>query len=225
MDAELLVGDETVSANVTVLPLLDGDGTHLGTMVMIEDISNEKRVTLDDGPLHGSRPRRPAALGRRPRGDPRRHGVGGDRALLGHPRLHDDHRAARAARARSRCSTSTSSSWSSASPRRAGMLDKFIGDAIMAVFGLPVADDDDEDRAVRASIAMLRSLREWNGERERRDEPWSTWASASTPTSSWPATSAARSGWTTRSSATASTWPRGWRAPASSTAPRSSSRS
>ena len=30
VDAELLVGDEPVSANVTVLPLLDGDGAHLG---------------------------------------------------------------------------------------------------------------------------------------------------------------------------------------------------
>jgi adenylate cyclase len=54
---------------------------------------------------------------------------------------------------------------------QAGMLDKFIGDAIMAVFGLPVAQDDDEDRAVRAAIAMIRSLREWNREREARGEP------------------------------------------------------
>ena len=52
-----------------------------------------------------------------------------------------------------------------------GMLDKFIGDAIMAVFGLPVAAEDDEDRALRAAIAMLRSLREWNREREPRGEP------------------------------------------------------
>lgn len=33
--------------------------------------------------------------------------------------------------------------------REGGMLDKFIGDAIMACFGLPVAQGDDPDRAVR----------------------------------------------------------------------------
>ena len=52
-----------------------------------------------------------------------------------------------------------------------GMLDKFIGDAIMAVFGLPVPRDDDEDRALRAAISMIESLREWNVERSRRGDP------------------------------------------------------
>jgi adenylate cyclase len=46
-----------------------------------------------------------------------------------------------------------------------GMLDKFIGDAIMACFGLPMPHGDDPDRAVRAAIAMVRRLWEWNGER------------------------------------------------------------
>src|SRR5205085_8011969 len=44
MDAELAVDGDTVSANVTVLPLLASDDSPLGTLVMIEDISSEKRV-------------------------------------------------------------------------------------------------------------------------------------------------------------------------------------
>ena len=49
--------------------------------------------------------------------------------------------------------------------KEGGMLDKFIGDAIMAVFGIPVPHDDDEDRAVRAAISMIQELRRWNKER------------------------------------------------------------
>ena len=54
--------------------------------------------------------------------------------------------------------------------REQGMLDKFIGDAIMAAFGIPIAHDDDEDRAVRAGIAMIRELWAWNRTREARGE-------------------------------------------------------
>ena len=49
--------------------------------------------------------------------------------------------------------------------REGGILDKFIGDAIMACFGLPVAREDDPDRAVRAAIEMIRALWRWNAER------------------------------------------------------------
>src|SRR6185503_17088336 len=43
-----------------------------------------------------------------------------------------------------------------------GMLDKFIGDAIMAVFGMPLSHGDDEDRAVHAALNMLRELNSYN---------------------------------------------------------------
>jgi adenylate cyclase len=51
--------------------------------------------------------------------------------------------------------------------KQGGMLDNFIGDAIMAVFGLPLPHDDDEDRALRASISMITELRRWNVERAK----------------------------------------------------------
>ena len=49
--------------------------------------------------------------------------------------------------------------------REGGMLDKFIGDAIMACFGLPMSHEDDPDRAVRASIEMIKTLWRWNQDR------------------------------------------------------------
>jgi adenylate cyclase len=43
-----------------------------------------------------------------------------------------------------------------------GTLDKFIGDAIMALWGAPIAHEDDPDRALRAAVAMQRSIDELN---------------------------------------------------------------
>jgi len=51
-----------------------------------------------------------------------------------------------------------------------GMLDKFIGDAIMAAFGIPMTHEDDEDRGLRAGINMIKSLWEWNTRREKLGE-------------------------------------------------------
>lgn len=46
--------------------------------------------------------------------------------------------------------------------RHGGLVEKFIGDAVMAVFGLPSAREDDAERAVRAGLAMQAALDELN---------------------------------------------------------------
>jgi len=42
--------------------------------------------------------------------------------------------------------------------RYGGQLEKFIGDAAMAVFGLPRSRDDDSERAVRAGLALISAI-------------------------------------------------------------------
>ena len=42
--------------------------------------------------------------------------------------------------------------------RRGGNVEKFSGDAVMAVFGLPQAHEDDPERAVRAAVAIRDGL-------------------------------------------------------------------
>jgi class 3 adenylate cyclase/predicted ATPase len=46
--------------------------------------------------------------------------------------------------------------------RYGGRVDKYIGDNVMAVFGAPVAHEDDPERAVRAGLAMQASMPEIN---------------------------------------------------------------
>jgi class 3 adenylate cyclase len=48
-----------------------------------------------------------------------------------------------------------------------GSVEKFIGDAVMAVFGAPIAHGDDPERAVRAAIAIRQSVRRLSEADER----------------------------------------------------------
>jgi adenylate cyclase len=172
VDAELHVQDEdgsfeTLSTNITILPLQDSEQKRLGSMVMIEDISSEKRMKSTM-----SRYMDPGLADQL---------MGGGEDLLGGKSteatiLFSDVRS---------FTTLTESLGAQGTVAmlneyftimvdiitgEGGMLDKFIGDAIMAAFGIPIAHDDAEDRAVRATIRMITELWDWNKVREKRGE-------------------------------------------------------
>ncbi len=60
---------------------------------------------------------------------------------------------------------------SSAIEAQGGVIDKFIGDAIMALFGAPVTQDAPADRALAAALAMERALVSFNTELANEGRP------------------------------------------------------
>ncbi len=55
--------------------------------------------------------------------------------------------------------------------KHGGVVDKYIGDEIMALFGAPVAHHDDADRALAAAIGMVEALADMNRDAESRGAP------------------------------------------------------
>ena len=162
MDAEMEVGGdepEKLSVNLTVLLLHSVNEEKLGSMIMIEDISSEKRVKSTM-----ARYMDPSLADQLV--------AGGDEILGGKSTvatvLFSDVRS---------FTTLTEDLGAQGTvallndyftimveciQREEGMLDKFIGDAIMAIFGTPFSHEDDEDRAVRAACAMITELGPFN---------------------------------------------------------------
>ena len=50
-----------------------------------------------------------------------------------------------------------------------GRVDKVIGDAIVALFGAPIAHEDDAERAVRAALRMQETVHRFDADGRRRD--------------------------------------------------------
>ncbi|NBT05633.1 MAG: GAF domain-containing protein [Betaproteobacteria bacterium] len=163
MDAEMTVVGETVSVNSTILPLSNTEGEHLGSMFMFEDISSEKRMKSTM-----SRYVDPAIADQLlSKGGEAMGGQSVNATLLfsdirGFTTLTE----ALGPQATVTLLNEYFEIMVDCITREGGMLDKFIGDAIMAAFGIPLAHDDDEDRAVRAAVAMISELQTWNTERE-----------------------------------------------------------
>ncbi|MCX7635360.1 MAG: GAF domain-containing protein, partial [Syntrophales bacterium] len=169
MDAVLRFGSQAISANVSILPLVSVEGRQLGTMIIIDDISAEKRMKTTM-----SRYMDPELADQLLAGGEDILGGKSTKATI----LFSDIR---------QFTTLTEELGAQGTvallneyftlmvdciQKEGGMLDKFICDAIMAAWGIPVAHEDDEDRAVRAAIAMIRTLDQWNRQREsQRKKP------------------------------------------------------
>ncbi|HEY1174408.1 MAG TPA: GAF domain-containing protein [Verrucomicrobiae bacterium] len=169
VDAELTRQGEVRSVNATVLPLFNMEHKRLGTMLMIEDISSEKRMKSTM-----TRYMDPALA---------------DKLLAGGGNIDEGRNAVVTVLfADIRNFTSLTEKLGAQGTvnllneyfeimveciqREGGMLDKFIGDALMAGFGTLVAHEDDEDRGMRAAIEMIRELERFNkGRIERGERP------------------------------------------------------
>ncbi len=167
LDSALDVRGEKISVNLTTLPLMaekeeERGPVRIGSMLMLEDISTEKRIKstmaryMDPGiadqllaggeEVLGGKSVEATVLFSDIRGFTSISEEAGPHATV---KLLNEYFTVMV----------------ECIQKQGGMLDKFIGDAIMAVFGLPVIHDDDADRAVRASIDMVLELKKFNQHR------------------------------------------------------------
>ncbi len=169
MDQELVLTDgTTVSVNMLVVPLTGDDDAGLGALLVIEDISGEKRLK--------------GTLARYMTKEVADQLLEDPRALLG-----GQVKKATVFFSDIRSFTTLSETLGARETvsmlneyftdmvdilfRYQGILDKYIGDAIMAVFGTPFSTGRDEDNALQASIEMMRKLAEFNARRDREGKP------------------------------------------------------
>jgi adenylate cyclase len=160
MDSDLFLPDGgTVSVNLTVVPLISVKEEPIGTMLVIEDITREKR-------LKGTMARymtKEVAEKLIESGDEMLGGTTQTASVLfsdirGFTTLAEGMTAAEVVSMLNEYFTVMVDIIF----QYKGILDKYIGDAIMAVFGPPFASGKDADNSVRASIAMISALMELN---------------------------------------------------------------
>lgn len=163
-DYELEATNLEISLNYNVVPLLDFEGTQKGVVLVIEDISHNKRVMSTLTRHLGSAVTQQLLDG----GESRLGGVHQDATILfsdirGYTSLTESLKAAEVvAMLNDYFSLMVDVIFA-----EDGVLDKYIGDAIMAVFGVPFPAPDDAARTCRAALTMSHALAEFNRHRTK----------------------------------------------------------
>ena len=168
--------NEKISVNLTILPLINEDSegrtdqsdNFLGTLLMFEDISSEKRMKstmsryMDPGIADQLLEDGADIMG----------GLDTTATLLfSDLRSFTNITESLGAQGTVKLLNEYFEIMVECITEQGGMLDKFIGDAIMAAFGLPIKHEDDEDRGVKAGINMISRLWKWNELREKDGKP------------------------------------------------------
>ncbi len=166
MEAGVEFRGEKLSVNVTIQPLKDTKDEMIGTMIMMEDISSEKRVKATMARyMDPSLADQLVAAGEEILGGQNKEAT----ILFSDVRGFTTFTEELGAQGTVQLLNEYFTLMVDCIQDEGGMLDKFIGDAIMAVFGTPFAHEDDEDRALRCACAMMRALATFNAERVARD--------------------------------------------------------
>ena len=166
-DAALTLNETEKTVNLTFMPLIAAEeDKELGSMMVFEDISSEKRMKSTM-----SRYMDPVIAAQMLEGDAHEvlGGINAEATVMftdvrGFTTITEEY----GAQGTVSFLNDYFSLMVDCITKEGGMLDKFIGDAIMACFGLPMSHEDDPDRAVRASIEMIKTLWRWNQDRSSK---------------------------------------------------------
>ena len=158
---------EQRSINVTAVPLINSEQSNSGTILLLEDMSEEKRLKST---MSRYLPSEIADQLIRDGGEALGGSLQEATVLFSDIRSFTSISEAIGAQETVRMLNDYFGVMVDVISNHQGILDKFIGDAIMAVFGAPLPSVDDAENAVQAAVEMLRTLDKLNHRRNQQGE-------------------------------------------------------
>ena len=167
-DRDIMLGNACVTVNISAVPLDNVEGRQIGFMLVLEDITREKRIKgtmarfMSERVVEKVMDAGESVLG----------GASQDVTIL-FSDIRNFTGLSELMSAREMVGTLNDyfTEMVEIIFERGGTLDKFIGDAIMAVFGAPFVTPQDPDKAAGAAIEMMSRLIAFNTRQRERSAP------------------------------------------------------